>query len=206
MKKTVIAISRSFGSGGAVVARKLANDLGVVLFDRKIIEMAAEKSGLSPEYIDNLENHATSSFLFNLASAAYPSGTFSVQYDLPITFSAYSAQSTVIKEVASRDSCVIVGRCAEYVLRDDPNCVKIFIYANRADRIKFTMDEFKLDAKAAESKLNKLDKSRATYYKDFTGEAWGSIYSHDLCINTSTVGCDGAVEIIKSFLKACGRM
>ncbi len=206
MKKTIIAISRSYGSGGANIARKLADDLELPLFDRKIIEMAAEKSGLSPDYIDNLENHATSSFLFNLASASYPTGSFNTQYDMPITYSAYSAQSQVIQEIAEGDSCVIVGRCAEYVLRDNPDCVKILIYANRADRVKLVMDEYKCSERAAESKLNKLDKARATYYKDFTGENWGNMYAHDLCINSSFLGYDGTTELIKNFLHDAGRL
>ncbi len=206
MKKTVIAISRAFGSGGAPIGRKLAQTLGVPLFDRKLIELASEKSGLSADYIENLENHATSSFLFNLAAAAYPSGSFAAPYEMPVTFSAYAAQSSVIREAAARDSCVIVGRCAEYVLQDDPNCVKVFLYANREDRVKFTMHEFNLDAKAAEAKLAKLDKARATYYKDFTGETWGNVYAHDLAVNTSVTGHDGAVEVIMGFLRACGRL
>jgi hypothetical protein len=207
MKKTVIAISRSYASGGTTIAKKLAADLGIALFDKKIIELASEKSGLSPEYIDGLEEHASSSFLFNLAATAYPTTTsFNVQYDIPITFSAYSAQSTVIRELAEKDSCVIVGRCSDYILQDVPNCIRVFIYADREDRIERAMKELNADKKTAEAKLAKVDKGRANYYKNFTGENWGSPSTHDLCINTSKCGYDGAVETIKAFLHQCGNI
>ena len=204
MKKCVITISRAYGSGGTFVGRKLAADLGIPMFDKKIIEMAAEKSGLSADYIDRMEDHASNSFLFNLASAAYPTPGLTAQYDIPITFAAFSAQSSVIRELASRGSCVILGRCADYILRDTPNCVKVFLYADKEDRIKYVMDEQNLDHKQAESKLAKLDKGRTNYYKNFTGETWGLVYSHDLSINTSHTTGSGAVEIIKTYLREAG--
>ncbi len=205
MKKTVIAVSRSYASGGGEVAKKLANDLGVALFDKKILELAAAKSGLSADYIDGIEKHSTSSFLFSLAAAAYPASMFT-QYDVPVTYAAFSAQSDAIREIARKDSCVILGRCAEYVLKDDPNCIKIFIYANREDRIKRVMEDLMCDSKAADDKITKHDKSRSNYYRDYTGEKWGNMYSHDLCINTSLFGIDGSIEVIKSALKALGRI
>ncbi|MGM9522490.1 MAG: AAA family ATPase [Oscillospiraceae bacterium] len=204
MKKAVIAISRAYGSGGTIVGRKLAAELGIPMFDKKIIELAAEKSGLSQDYIDRMEAHASSSFLFNLASASYPTPGLTAQYDIPITFSAFSAQSAVIRELAEKNSCVIIGRCSDYILKDDPNCIKVFLYAEREDRISHVMNEFGLERKQAEAKLNKMDKGRANYYRNFTGESWGSVYSHDLSINTTRTGRDGAVEVIKSYLTQCG--
>ena len=206
MKRTIIAISRSYGSGGTLIGQKLAAELGIPMFNKQIIEMAAQKSGLSPDYIDRMEDHASNSFLFNLASTAYPVTSLTAQYDVPITFAAFSAQSTVIRELASRDSCVIIGRCADYILRDNADCVKVFIYADKSDCIAYTMKAYNMEQKAATSKLAKIDKGRANYYKNFTGEAWGSVHSHDLCFNSSRTGYDGAVEVIKGYLKAVGRL
>lgn len=207
MKKTVIAMSRSYGSGGNAVGKTLAAQLGIPFYEKAIIEMAADKSGLSSEYIDGLEAKASRSFLFNLVSSSYPNISMGVpQYDIPVTYTAFSAQSEVIRELAQRDSCVIAGRCAEYVLRDDPDCFRIFIYANNEDRIAYTMKAYNLDAKAAEAKLAKIDKGRSNYYKTYTGEAWGNPFSHDLCINTSRCGTDGAVNAILSFLRSAGRL
>ena len=205
MKKIVLAISREYGSGGSAVGRKLATELGIPFYDKAIIEMAAEKSGLSSEYIDKIEETITSSFLFNLVSSYTSSHPNMVpQGDMPISYTAYSAQAAVIRELAKRGSCVIVGRCSEYILHDNPNCIKIFIYADTKTRVQHTMQDLNLDEKAATARLAKIDKGRANYYKNFTGEDWGSLYSHDICINSTHCGVDGAVETVKTFLKCSG--
>jgi len=200
MKKMVVAVSRSYGSGGELIGEKLAAGLGIPVYDKAIIEMAAEKSGLSSDYIDKLEEHASSSFLFNLVSTSYNAPAMLPQYDVPISYTAFSAQVSVIRELAERGSCVIVGRCSEYILRDDPECVKVFIYADREQRLQYVMKMFKLDRKTADAKLTRIDKGRSNYYKNFTGENWGSVYNHDLSINATRTGISGAVEVIKSFL------
>lgn len=207
MKKNIIAISRSYGSGGNAVGKTLAAELGIPFYEKAIIEMAADKSGLSADYIDKLESNASRSFLFNLVSSSYPTVSMGIpQYDVPVTYTAFSAQSEVIRELAAHGSCVVVGRCSEYVLRDDPDCIKVFIYANYEDRLNYTMKAFDLDQKAAESRLSKIDKGRANYYKTYTGETWGSLYNHDICINTSHCGTDGAVNAIMAYLKSAGKL
>ena len=206
MKRTIIVISREYGAGGTAVGRKLAADLGIPVYEKTIIEMAAEKSGLSADYIDGLEETASRSFLFNLVSTSYSPSTMLPQYDVPISFTAYTAQSTVIRELAEKGSCVIIGRCSEYVLRDDPDCVKIFLRADKETRIEYTMNQFNLDRKAAEAKLGKIERGRANYYKTYTGENWGNLQTHDICINTTACGVDGAVEAIKAYLRGAGRL
>lgn len=200
MKNLVVSISREYGSRGRTIGKMLAADLGIPFYDKAIIEMAAEKSGLSSEYIDHIEKHASSSFLFNLANSVYSSPAMLPQYDVPISYTAFSAQVAVIRELAERSSCVIVGRCSEYILKDLDNCLKVFIYADRSQRLKYVMDEYDLDEKSAESKLSKIDKGRCNYYKNFTGENWGNVYAHDLCLNSSRCGITGAVSIIKSMI------
>lgn len=206
MKKIIVSISRAYGSGGSAIGKKLAAELGIPFYDKAIIEMASEKSGLSSDYLDRLEEHASSSFLFNLAATSYSSHTVLTQYDIPVGYTAFSAQMSVIRELAERSSCVIVGRCSEYILRDNPDCIKVFIHADREQRLGFIMSEFKLDRKAAESKLNKIDKGRSNYYKNFTGENWGNVYDHDICVNASRAGLDGSVAVIKTLLKEMGRL
>lgn len=196
----VIAISREFGSGGRLIGEKLALELGIPFYDKDIIEMAAKKSGLSTEFFEQLEEKASSSFLFNLVTTAYASPAFFSQYDIPISHKAFYAQVSVIQELADRGSCVIVGRCADYILRDHPNCVKVFVYASKEDRVKRAVDHYEGDARVIEDKLNKIDKGRANYYKHFTNETWGSAHAHDLCINTSCTGIDGAVKLVRALL------
>ena len=206
MKKTIIAISRAYGAHGTVVGSKLAANLGVPMFDRKIIDLASEKSGLSPDYIGKLEENVTGSFLFNLAASSYNVHGFHHSYDVPMSYTAFSAQANVIQEIAKKGSAVIIGRCSDYLLRDDPDCVKVFLYAEQADRLAQCKAEYGLDDKGAEQQLRKLDRSRQNYYKNFTGENWGRAQTHDLCVNVTKIGADGAVEMILQYLKAAGRL
>lgn len=206
MKKTVIAISRAWGAHGTVVGSKLAALLGIPMFDKKIIDLASEKSGLSPDYIGGLEERVTGSFLFNLAAGAVSMHGYHRSYDIPMSYTAFSAQANVIQEIANKGSAVIIGRCSDYLLREDPDCVKIFLYADEADRLEQCKREFNLDDKGAQQQLRKMDRSRQNYYKNFTGESWGQAAAHDLCINVTKIGVDGAVELIMQYLKAAGRV
>lgn len=206
MKKMILAISREYGSGGSTVARKIAAELGIPLYDKAIIEMAAEKSGLSTDYINSVEQNLSSSYLFNLVSSSYSSNLTAHQYDVPVSYTAFTAQANVITELAGRGSCVILGRCADYTLRDDPDCVKVFIYADKNFRTDRSMADFGLDRKKTEARLTKIDKARANYYKTFTGADWGVSRAYDLCINTTRCGVDGAVEAIKAYLRGTGAL
>ena len=125
MENYVIAISREFGSGGRHVGEKLGLELGIPFYSRDIIEQAASKSGLSVDFIEQMEERASNSFLFNLVSATYTSPSLMAQYDIPVSHKAFFAQAAAIQEMAEKSSCVIVGRCADYILRDHPNCIKV---------------------------------------------------------------------------------
>lgn len=206
MKKTIIAISRAYGAHGTVVGSRLAAKLGIPMFDRKIIDLASEKSGLSPDYIGKLEENVTGSFLFNLAASSYNMHGFHRSYDVPMSYTAFSAQANVIQEIAKKGSAVIIGRCSDYLLRDDPDCVRVFLYAEAQDRLEQCKAEYKLDDRAAEQQLKKLDRSRSNYYKNFTGENWGEAMSHDLSINVTKIGAEGAVDLILQYLKMSGRI
>lgn len=206
MKKTIIAISRAWGARGTVVGSKLAALLGVPMFDKKIIDLASEKSGLSPDYIGRLEENVTGSFLFNLAAGSVSMHGYHHNYDIPMSYTAFSAQANVIQEIAKKGSAVIIGRCSDYLLRDDPDCIKIFLYAEEADRLEQCKKEYGLDDKGAQQQLRKLDRSRQNYYKNFTGETWGQAMSHDLVINVTKIGADGAVDLIMQYLRSAGRL
>lgn len=206
MKRTIIAISREHGAHGTEIGKRLSERLGIPVYERKVIELAAEKSGLSADYIGSLEENASRGFIFNLSGHSYSPMSILPQYDVPVSFSAYSAQSAVITELASQGSAIIIGRCAEYILRDDPDVLPIFLRAEREDRLNYVMHESGLDRKGAEQKLKQIDRGRANYYRSYTGEEWGSAENHDLSINTSVSGVDGAVDIIVALLKAMGRI
>lgn len=201
MSNLVITISRDFGSGGRLVGEKLALRLGIPFYDKSIIKLAAEKSGLSPDFIERSEEQASNSFLFNLVSTAHAGPNFFLQYDTPVNDKAFFAQAAVIREIAERDSCVIVGRCADYVLREHDNLARVFIYSSPEDKVRRAVEEYGIPAQGAEDRINKINKGRANYYKYYTGEVWGSLRAHDLSINTSFTGIDGAVDVIMSMLK-----
>ena len=200
MGNLIITISREFASGGRFIGEKLAAQLGIPFFDKTIIQMAAEKSGLSPEFIEQSEEKASNSFLFNLATTAQSSSNFMLQYDTPVTDKAFFAQAAVIRELAAKDSCVIVGRCADHVLREEEKLVKIFVFGTLEDRVRRAVDKYGVSAHGAEEKIKKIDKSRSNYYKYYTGEPWGAVKNFDLAINSTFTGLDGAVSIIKTML------
>jgi len=201
MKSIVIAISREFGSGGRLVGEKLAQSLGISYYDKLLLQMAAEKSGLSPEFIERTEEQASSSFLFNLNAASQTSASFFYQYNVPVNDKAFFAQAAVIKELADRESCVIVGRCADHILHNRKNCLKVFIYASRATRLSRLIQEYGIPEADAKDKLGKMDKGRANYYRHYTGENWGEVRAHDLSVNTDVSGIDGAVNVIRTMIE-----
>ena len=197
MAHNVITISREFGTGARTIGQKLASELGYAYYDRAIIQMAADKSGLSPDFIEKNEEKSTNSFLFNIATSAYISSGMNLQYTVPVNDKAFLAQSEVIRELAEKGNCVIVGRCANYILAEHPNLIRVFVRADKPDRIKRIVEEYGYTGKSAEAELNKIDKGRANYYKYYTGSTWKSMDNYDLCINTSRMDLAHAVELLK---------
>jgi cytidylate kinase len=202
MDKYIITISREFGSGGRLIGEKLAARLGVEFYDKSIIQLAAERSGLSYKFIEQNEDNVTNSLLFNI-SAATSFAQAATYFDTPVNDKAYIAQSEVIREL-SKNSCIIVGRCADYILRDDPALVRIFVTADLDDRVRRAVEEYNMPSVTAAEKIKKLDKNRANYYKYYTGQPWGSIRNYDLILNTSFTGILGAVSIIQTMLEEKG--
>ena len=209
MDNYIITISREFGSGGRPIGEGLAKDLGIPFYDKEILHMAAEKSGLSPDFIQKGDETLSSSFLHNLKYVAY-SGFDSMSYysgldtmsyyDTPITDKVFHTQATVIKEIASQGNCVIVGRCADYILRDHPGLIRVFVRGKLEDRVKFAIDNYDLSSQKATEEIKKIDKQRANYYKYYTTRQWASIQNFDIVINSSMSGVDGAISIIKTMI------
>ncbi|MDR1217926.1 MAG: cytidylate kinase-like family protein [Oscillospiraceae bacterium] len=204
MSGFTLTISREYGSGGRQVGEKLAEALKVSFYDKSIIKMAAEKSGLSADYIEKSEESIPSTFLFNLKNSTF-SGFDSISfYETPTSDKMFLAQSAVIKEMAASESCVIVGRCADYILRDDPGSVRVFVHANTEDRIKRAVESYDLTDEKAPAAVKRIDKNRANYYKYYTNRLWGDYRNYDLAVNTSFTGIDGAVKVIIAMLSARG--
>ena len=204
MDKFIITISREFGSGGRLIGEKLAARLGIEYYDKNIIHMAAERSGLSYKFIEQNEENMSNSLLFTLpAATSYTSFRTTTYYDTPVNDKTFLAQTEVIREL-SKNSCIIVGRCADYILRDDPALIKIFITGDFEERVHRAVNKYQFPSEAAEEKIKKIDKSRANYYKYYTGQPWGSIHNYDLIINSSFTGIPGAVAVITTMLEEKG--
>lgn len=198
MAYSVITISREFGTGARLIGKELAAALGYKYYDRAIIQMAAEKSGLSPEFIERNEEKTTNSFLYNLSTSAYITSGMNFQYTMPVNDKAFIAQSEVIKEIAKSGDSVIVGRCANYVLQGHPKLLRVFLFGNKEDKLRRIITEYGYDPKKAETDMNKTDRGRANYHKFYTGLPWKDISNYDICLNTSVSGIAGAVQTIKT--------
>ena len=201
MEKLIITISREYGSGGRDIGESLASELGIPFFDKDIIQMVAEKSGLSAGFIEKSDENLPNTFLHNLKYSAYSTYDAISFYDTPVTDKVFLAQSAVIKDLAAQGSCVIVGRCADYILREEPGLVTTFIRGRLEDRVARAVERYGLPNEKPAEKIRKIDKSRTNYYKYYTNRQWGSIDNFDLAVNTSFTGIEGAVAVILTMLR-----
>ena len=202
-KKIIITIARQYGSGGREIGEKVAKLLDIPLYDRELIADAAAKGNLNEEVIKNSEESAANSLLYTLAMGSNVLGTtMHFGYKMPLNDKLFILQSEIVKEYASRGSCVVIGRCADYVLRDEPNILRLFIYGDldhRTARIQSRHPELK--SSQIIDVINKTDKRRSSYYNFYTGNKWGKYDNYDVAINSSTLGIDGTAELIASLAK-----
>lgn len=204
MDKFIVTISREFGSGGRLIGEELAKRLGVPFYDKAIIQMAAEKSGLSYDFIENTEEKSSGAPIYNIPMTATFAGYTAMGYiDTPVNDKTFLAQAEVIRDVA-KSSCVIVGRCADYILRDEPGLVRVFISGKLEDRIARAVKLYNFPEAGALEKIRKIDKSRANYYRYYTDQNWGSVHNYDITLNTSFTDIDGAVDVLLTLLKNKG--
>lgn len=195
-KHKIITISRQYGSGGRIVGKLLAERLGIPFYDNEIISLAAEKTGLSKECFVNAEETSTGNLLLSLTTL-----TPSVEsFGLPLNEKIFLVQSQVIKEVAEKGSCVIVGRSADYILSETENCINVFLQADLKDRINRAVAQYDLPEKNAEASVIKTDKRRANYYNYFTGLKWGAAENYDLILNTSRMDLEKIVDVIEKYV------
>ena len=196
--KTVITISREFGSGGRTIGRQLADRLGYRFYDRELVDEVAKRSGFSPEFIEENGEYANakSSLLFYLATARqYTAENLSTNDQL------YVFQAKLIEELAESGRCVIVGRCADYILRERTDCLHVFICADMESRAKRIVERYGENKKSPEKRLNEKDQKRKVYYRNYTGRLWGQAQNYDLCLNTAELGFEKCVRVIKEYMK-----
>lgn len=199
----VITVGRQCGSSGKIIGQKLAEALGIKCYDKELLELAAKNSGLCEELFQTHDEKPTNSFLYSLVMDTYSMGyTTSGYMDMPINHKIFLAQFDTIKQLADEESCIIVGRCADYALADYPGVVSVFITADDEDRIKSLKELYGVEDAKAKDIMVKTDKKRSSYYNYYSSKKWGDVRSYDLCLNRSAVGIDGAVKIITDFANA----
>jgi len=189
MKKVIITIGREFGSGGREIGLKLSEKLNIPFYDKELILHTAEKTKLEKSIIEKYdEQHSFPAFS--------SSNIFDI-YQMPMSDRVYIAQADVIRDVAAKGSCIIVGRCADFILNNDPDCFKVFITAPMKDKIerKRSVLPGKSDAEI-ENHISKIDKKRAKYYTYYTDGIWGKASTYNLCADSSVLGIDGTVDLI----------
>lgn len=201
MTKRIITIGRQFGSNGRELGRVLANKLGIPFYDKEILNEAAKNSGLSEQILQNFDEKPTKSFLYSLVMDPYNFGFAGANYQTNINQQAFQATYDTIKKIAEDGPCVIVGRCADYALRHDPNLLRLFIYAPLETRIKTVMERFDISEEKAKAQIQKEDKSRALYYNYYTSKKWGELESYDLFVNSNTMSIDKATDFIVKFIE-----
>ncbi len=196
MSHLVITIAREHGSGGRYVGEQLAERLGIPCYNSQLVSQTALKSGFSEAFVKQNEERKPESLLFSVAMA------YSVSGSQPLSMHLFNEQSKVIRELAQRESCIIIGRAADYVLRDHPRLLRVFITAPLEERVERIVKTDGLSPAEAERVLRKTDKQRAAFTTFYADRKWGAAANYDLCVNTAIIGVEGAVDL----LEACAKM
>lgn len=202
MSKRIVTISREFGSGGRTVGRMVAEQLGYKFYDRELIQLVAKQSGFALEFVEETgEYSTTSSLLYNLSmGGTYAQAGFSPDH-LPPADKVQILQNNIIRDLADQEPCVIVGRSADYILRDRTDCLNVFVHADREVRMRRAVEEYGFPEKNIEKLVAKKDKARASQYRHYTDRIWGMADNYHLTLNSGIFGLEKCCEIIVSLAK-----
>ena len=203
MANLCITIARQYGSGGQEIGERVAALLGCRSYDRELITMAAEKGNLSADALHHVDEVAAGSLLYTLAMGSTSFGVHTpLHHHRPINDRLFYLQSDLITEIAERESAVFIGRCADYVLREHPCTLRVFLYADEQSRAARIMEKEGISRAKALDACAKIDRRRATYYNFYTGGKWGQHENYALAVNTATLGIDGTAKMIADFAMA----
>lgn len=201
-EKIIITIARQYGSGGREIGEKVAELLSIPCYDRELITMSAQNENINPEIAERADEVAANSLLYTLAVGSNSFGAaHHFGYTMPINDRLFVLQSDLIRRLADKESCVIVGRCADYVLREHPNRLSVFVYADLEDRKKRVASRHDMTESKALDLINKTDRRRASYYNFYTGSKWGRYDNYHLALNSSTFGIDETASLIAECAK-----
>ena len=202
-EKFIVNIGRQLGSGGREIGEKLAIRLGIAFYDKELIQLASEASGLRREFFEKADEKASQNILGGLFGMRFPfvgEGTIPTNNCLS-NDSLFQVQSNVIRQLAEEKSCLFVGRCADYILRNHPRCANVFISASREDRISRLCKLHSISKDAAENMIEKADKKRSEYYNYYSNKTWGAAATYHLCIDSSALGIEATTDFIETFIR-----
>lgn len=203
MKKTVITIARSYGSGGRTLGKLLAEEMGIHYYDREILRMASDQSGISEALFGQADERLNKSPLFGIIRKnPYRGGVIPPESaDFVSDDNLFNYQAKVIRELAEQESCIIIGRCADYVLRDQPDVIRLYFYAPLADCVTRVMNQNGLTEKEAVKKIERTDKYRAEYCRYYTGRDWNDARNYNFCLDTTSMSYEKLVEVVRNFIQ-----
>lgn len=201
-KINVITIGREYGSGGREIGEKIAKELGIPFYDKVLIDMIAQDLGMAAGYVEEASEKMTMSQAFNISTYGYYTMSPIVEHVQVIKEDIFISQSKIIKELAEKGPCVIVGRCADYILRDREDVLNVFIHADYDFREKKAIEEYGIDPKNAHHIVKKSDKARAKHYSFYCEKKWGSVGNYHMMLDSGKFGIDNAVKMIISAVKA----
>lgn len=201
MEKIIVTIGRQFGSGGREIGKKLAEKLNISYYDKELLQLAAKESGLCSELFEKADEKTSGGFLQALAMGFSMNGAIYQPNDYFTDATLFQVQSDVIRKLAAEKSCIIVGRCADYILQDEKNCTNVFIHSNMQDRAERVKKSLNLPEKEVLELIRKTDKNRSSYYNYYTDKTWGAASSYHLSIDSSILGTDKTTELIEFFIR-----
>ena len=199
----VITIGREYGSGGKYIGERLAEELNLKLYDKELLNKVAEESGMDLNILEQMDEKQEECFWYTFAMSLYQQDSLDTLTEIPSNEKIFIEQSKIIEELSNKEDCIIIGRCSNVILKNKPNVLNVFIYSSELDfkvKRKMQYGNFESELEAIKA-IEKIDKERETYYKYFTKKNWGDRNSYDLMIDTSKIGVDKAVELIKEYLK-----
>lgn len=202
MANKIITIARQYGASGRFTGEILSELLGIPCYDRELITMSVDKSGMKEDIIENFDEKSQSSLLYTLAVGSVEYSAVTMPFNMPISDKLFIHQSDIIKELADKSSCILVGRCADYVLRDHDKKISVFLEADLNVRAERVAKRHGIPISKAQDLCIKTDKKRASYYSHYTGRKWGRSELYDLVINTTKLDAKGAAAVIKAYWDA----
>lgn len=204
-KKIIITIGRQYGSGGSEIGKRLSQELGIPVYDKEILRLTSDESGIRESYFHLADERAGDKLLYRIIRSLIPEGGAPSQStDLVSADNLFRFQSSVIRKLAQETSCIFIGRCADYVLAGTEDMVRVFVYADRKTREERIREKGYFADDEVAKNVQRIDRERRDYHRYYTGREWESPENYDLMINSATVGIEGAVECIRGYLKVRG--